>query len=282
MKNIIERLRNDLRNFVELSLEESDDSWKQWLSLVNKDVKIKCWEKKRCDEKACPAYMNSCSRCWLIAGTVCGGEPQGKFAKKYGDCIECDVYREAVLSDPVNEVYEHLITLVHSLRFNQQELKALAMHDLLTGLHNRNFMDMFMTKEIKKIKRYGGELTIYMLDINNFKHLNDTYGHIHGDGVLKEFSSILRKSIRDTDELIRYGGDEFLIIAHENSCRDNDLMMARINENIAGWNDRYGSEGYCLSFSYGSAVFNKGSSLAQVIEEADKLMYKNKKVNKKT
>ncbi len=271
-----ERLKEDLRSFVELSLEEKDDSWKQWTSLVNKEVNVKCWEIKQCNEKTCPAYMNSCGRCWLLAGTMCGGKPQGKFALKYGNCINCNVYQKAVLADPVSEVYEHLITLVHSLRTKQHEMTSMAMHDLLTGLHNRNYFEIFAAKEIKKIKRYGGELTIFMIDINNFKYLNDTYGHVHGDGVLREFSLILKRSIRDTDELIRYGGDEFLIIKRGVSSCENDAVISRVRDHIAEWNSQYESEDYTLSFSCGCAHLDEQSTLSELIEKADKSMYANK------
>jgi len=275
-----ENLREDLRTFIELSLEEKEDSWKQWLSLINKEVNVKCWEKKKCNEKSCPAYMNSCGRCWLIAGTMCGGTAQGKFALKYGNCTECDVYQEAVFVDPVNEVYEHLITLVHSLRTKQHEMKAIALNDMLTGLHNRNYFEIFVNKEISKIRRYGGELTIYIIDLNNFKDINDTYGHVHGDGVLKAFSLILKKSVRDTDELIRYGGDEFLIIRQGASNCNSDAAITRLRNNINEWNEEYGSSDYSLSFSCGYALLDKNSTLSELIDKADKIMYEDKRNNR--
>ncbi|MBI4826355.1 MAG: GGDEF domain-containing protein [Nitrospirae bacterium] len=281
LDNIFQNFREDLRGFIDISLQEDELSWKEWLSHIKRDINIRCWEIKNCDKKDCPAFMNSCGRCWIIAGTMCGDVPHGQFAIKYGNCIKCNVYQEAVLANPENEIYEHLIVLVHSLRSKHLELKTLALHDILTGLYNRNYLDIYLEREQKKIKRYGGSLTCFMFDLNNFKHINDTYGHLHGDGVLREFASILKNSIRDTDLIVRYGGDEFFIIKPESSGHENDIMLQRIRQNIAKWNEEYGSENYSLSFSYGHAVYDQDKDIEQVIEKADAEMYKDKQKHQK-
>ncbi len=240
------------------------------------DVQVKCWERKSCNKKECPAYMNTYGRCWLIAGTMCGDKVQGKFAVKYKSCTECDVYQETVFKDPVSEIYEHLIALIHSLRSKQEELKTMATLDVLTGLHNRNYFEMVMPLEVEKVRRYGGKLSIAMIDIDKFKQINDTYGHLHGDGVLKECASILCRSIRSSDLLVRFGGDEFLIVMPETDCTEKDALIARINENISAWNSEYASSDYRLSLSIGCAVLEEGRCLAEVIKEADDRMYRNK------
>ena len=276
MTEVFSRLRKDLRSFIALSLKENEATWEKWISSVKKDVGVKCWEVKNCTETHCPSYKNTCGRCWLIAGTMCDGKPVGKFASKYKNCTECEVYQRAVLSDPVDEVYEHLITLVYSLRDKQLELKAMALHDKLTGLFNRAYFDLVIKQEIKRAKRYGGGFTVHIVDINNFKHINDTYGHLHGDGILREFALMLKNSIRESDLLVRYGGDEFVIISHETSAAQDGGMMARIRRNISLWNKVYGSENYSLSFSHGAAVFEKGHELKEVLEKADARMYRDK------
>ncbi len=205
----------------------------------------------------------------------------GKFASKYKNCTECKVYQAAVLADPVGEVYEHLITLIYSLRDKQLELKTLALHDSLTGLYNRTYFDLMIKQEIKKAKRYGGRFSVSVIDIDNFKYINDTYGHLHGDGILREFALILKNSVRESDLLIRYGGDEFIIVSPETSTAENDGMIGRIKRNIHLWNKEYESENYSLSFSHGFAVFDKEKDLKQVLEEADAKMFRNKKHNKR-
>ena len=286
LAGVFNSLRKDLRSFISLSLKESETSWEQWISRIKREVRVRCWEMKGCTKTDCPSYKNACGRCWLIAGTMCGGAPIGKFAAKYKSCTECAVYQAAVLSNPVDEVYEHLITLVYSLRDKQLELKSLALHDKLTGLFNRAYFDLVIKQETKKVKRYGGGFTVHIIDIDGFKHINDTYGHLHGDGILREFSLILKDSIRESDLLIRYGGDEFMIISHESKAghdsgpQDNGII-GRIRRNVSLWNREYGSEDYGLSFSHGWAAFNKEKDLKEVIGLADAKMYENKEQNRK-
>jgi diguanylate cyclase (GGDEF)-like protein len=284
LSDAIHRLREDLRSFISLSMRESDASWEQWISVVKKEtkeIKARCWEKKKCAKTDCPAFKHSCHRCWLIAGTMCGDKPIGKFAQKYKSCVECNVYLDEVLADPVTEVYEHLITLIYSLRNSKNELKTLALNDRLTGLYNRNYFDLIIEREIKRIKRYGGGFTVFMIDIDNFKFINDTYGHVHGDCVLREFAQILRNSVREADLLFRYGGDEFLIIRHGASDAADNRMIDRIQERFMKWNREYESENYKLTFSYGSSVFDKKKDFKKVIAEADSEMYRNKEFNKR-
>lgn len=276
LNNILQKLSQDLRSFIDLSLHETDDSWKKWVFSEAAKISVRCWEKKKCDKKDCPAYMNSCGRCWIIAGTMCSGEVQGKFALKYKNCTECDVYKETVFANPVTEIYEHLIALIHSLRSKQDELKTMATRDLLTGLYNRNYFDMFISQESEKIKRYGGRLSIAMIDINKFKYINDTYGHLHGDGILKECAAILNNSARTSDLLFRFGGDEFLVVMPETDCREKDMLIKRIRLGIAEWNEEYASSDYSLSLSIGCAVLEQDKELAEVIKEADRKMYEDK------
>jgi diguanylate cyclase (GGDEF)-like protein len=273
----LRQIAHDIRLFVELSLHEDDAKWEDWLPLVVKELGVKCWEKKKCAKEGCPAYKNTKVRCWLVAGTMCGGKVQGEFALKYKSCTECDVYQESVFVSPITEIYEHLITLVHNLKTTQDRLKTMATRDLLTGLYNRNYFNETITREIEKAKRYGENLSIIMIDIDKFKYINDTYGHLHGDGILKECASILRKAVRGSDILCRFGGDEFVIVTPETDCRGNNAVVSRINGFISKWNEEYSSPGYELSFSIGCSILKKGKNLLDALHEADILMYENKR-----
>lgn len=273
---ILGQLSKDLRSFIDLSLQESDESWEKWAASVFKAVDVKCWEKKKCDKNDCPKYMNAQGRCWLVVGTMCGGEVQGKFSFKYKSCTECDVYKETVYSDPLSETYEHLITLIHSLRSKEQELKTLAVRDALTGLYNRNYFDIVIARERERIDKFGGILSIIMIDVNKFKLINDMYGHLHGDGILRECAFILGKAIRSSDVLVRFGGDEFIIIMPDTDCSQRDPLIARIDKHLAVWNNTFGSYGYRLSFSVGCALFEQGKDVKDVIKKADDNMYANK------
>jgi hypothetical protein len=133
--NSLDDVLRHLRTFIDLSFQEDEVSMKDWISSTIKGIVTKCWEKKGCLEKNCPAYEHDCGRCWLIAGTMCGGGVQGVFAKKYTTCSECEVFKEAVFKDPATELQEHILILIHSLRVKQQELKeALDEVKTLSGL----------------------------------------------------------------------------------------------------------------------------------------------------
>jgi diguanylate cyclase (GGDEF)-like protein len=274
LNRVFEQLRNDLKLFVDLSFQESDDRWQAWYSSVESEIEVRCWEKKGCNKQDCPAHSKPKCRCWLVAGTMCGGEVQGVFAQKYKSCTECSVYTDAVYKDSLSETYEHLIVLVHSLRTKQEELRHLATRDTLTGLHNRNYFNIVMARELERINRHGGHLSIIFIDIDNFKYINDTYGHLHGDGVLRECAAILSRAMRSSDLLVRFGGDEFVIAMPETDCNEKAPLIDRIEKIISQWNSEYSSCDYRLSMSIGCSTLEKGKDLETVIGEADADMYR--------
>jgi diguanylate cyclase (GGDEF)-like protein len=271
---ILRRIADDLRYLIELSVEEPEGYLDKWLEHIRGQNPINCWERKKCGRNGCPAYENTDSRCWLIAGTMCGGEVRGEFAKKFGNCTKCDVYQDAVFVDAITEIYEHLLTLTTNLKQNVQKLRNMAIRDPLTELYNRHYFNETITREIKAVERYDREISVIILDINNFKQINDTYGHLHGDGVLKACADILAKVVRTSDIVCRFGGDEFLIVTPEVECNGAHPLVGRIEEALAEWNETYERVGYDkLSFSYGCANYLHGGELLDVIREADRLMY---------
>lgn len=275
--NALRHLSHDIRLFIELSLHETTGSWEDWLTIIMKESEIKCWEMKKCTKKNCPAYLNPRGHCWLTSGTMCEGVVQGEFAIKYKSCTECEVYIESVHKDPVTEICEHLITLVYNLKATQDKLQTMATRDTLTGLYNRNYFNETIAREIERAKRRGESLSIIMIDIDRFKEFNDTYGHMHGDGILRECAEILKKAARKSDILCRYGGDEFLIITPNKDCSSNDALISRINKYVSAWNKDYASGDYELSLSIGCAVWQEGKNLLDSLHEADMMMYEDKK-----
>lgn len=201
-----EKLVTEIREFIDLSLEADEHRWEDWVSSLVKPPLVSCWLEKGCRKAACPAYEVENARCWLVAGTMCGCEPTGDFAIKYRSCTKCDVYQEAVYGDPVVEIYEHILTLVHNLKSRQDRLLTMATRDLLTGLFNRNHFNDVIGREVERARRYGESLSFMVIDLDRFKQINDEYGHLHGDGVLRTFAGILESSVRRSDMLSRFGG----------------------------------------------------------------------------
>ena len=131
-------LIKDLETIIELAHQQNDSSFKDMIDKAistKNNFESRCYKINNCMEENCPAYKNESGRCWLIAGTMCGGSPQGKFVEKYGLCTKCDVFQSAVGNDPVHGLRELVIILIHSLEIKHAALKeALANVKTLKGL----------------------------------------------------------------------------------------------------------------------------------------------------
>jgi diguanylate cyclase len=114
----------------------------------------------------------------------------------------------------------------------EEELKHLATHDPLTGLYNRQEFEQRLSNEIDRASRYKHTLSVFMLDIDHFKSVNDTYGHQTGDTVLRLFAELINNSIRKTDYASRYGGEEFLVLLPETSLVIAIELAERLCNNI--------------------------------------------------
>ena len=282
LKQSFEKIRNDLSHFIDMSQQEDEKTWLDWITSITTKIETKCWERKNCNNSKCPAYKNTCGRCWIIAGTMLPGEVHCDFAKKYESCKACEVYQDAVCQDPITEIEEHLFVLVHSLRQRQQELKEIATTDFLTQIHNRRFFDSYIIHEYEKIKRNDCSLAIMMIDLDFFKEINDSHGHGEGDKILKECAQILLKATRQSDLVSRYGGDEFILALHENQNNQNhpDILIKRIEEFIAQRNSCKCKNEPPISLSFGYAILTKDKDIAETIKEADQNMYLDKERRK--
>jgi diguanylate cyclase (GGDEF)-like protein len=107
-------------------------------------------------------------------------------------------------------------------------LVQLASQDPLTGLSNRRQLDDILKKELERSRRYGGPLSLIMLDLDHFKNVNDTFGHDFGDHVLREFSIRIAACIRETDMAFRYGGEEFIILLPETDMDGAEIVAEKI------------------------------------------------------
>lgn len=176
----------------------------------------------------------------------------------------------------IQEVYDHLTLLISTIKSSQERYKQLATRDLLTGAYNRNYFNETIVRDIERAKRHDEHLSFIMLDVNGFKRINDTYGHLHGDGVLRACADMLRQCVRKSDFLCRYGGDEFVIVTPQQTCKDNKPLFDRIRRATEQWNMQFSMKDYELSFSIGCAVWKRGKDVLEVLHEADSDMYRNK------
>ena len=160
-----------------------------------------------------------------------------------------------------------------------EQVKRLAITDPLTGCHNRRFFDEIERREMQRHRRYGAPISVVFVDVNRFKRLNDTLGHDTGDEILKMLGTLLRKQVRESDYVIRWGGDEFLLLltcnAAEAQRKADDLKLAFERElTTAALPDGVG-------LSIGAApVSRDADGLTDAIREADSRMYRDKLVTK--
>jgi len=147
--------------------------------------------------------------------------------------------------------------------------------DHLTGLYNRKCLDDYV-KDLLASGRTESFAAL-MLDIDNFKKINDTYGHTEGDKAIIAAAALLKKSVRKCDFVSRYGGDEFLIILDECTIKTTEHVISRLRENVVRYNSQNASA-YKLDFSIGYNLFNNvlGLRPKDIFTKIDGLMYKNK------
>lgn len=153
------------------------------------------------------------------------------------------------------------------------QTKQKAEIDYLTKLHNRRFIFEKIPKILKKTKH----VSVCMIDIDNFKEINDLYGHFTGDEVIKRVATLLRSETRRNDLVVRWGGDEFLIFAPNITEKFLDSLSERIDFQLKELSYVYGFD---ISISMGIAACDCSGNIQTTIDRADKNMYERKKTKK--
>lgn len=157
-----------------------------------------------------------------------------------------------------------------TLKFYNKELKKLSLTDSLTQVPNRLYLDNNYEREEKRSLRYSSELSIMIVDIDLFKNINDIYGHKVGDNVLIEFANILSTSIRSSDILGRWGGEEFLIICPETNLKEAEILAQKIRKNIEKFDFTNVDS---LTCSIGVTNYHKDDKKEDTFIRADKALY---------
>lgn len=158
-----------------------------------------------------------------------------------------------------------------------QKLREMAQQDGLTKLLNRQYFEQLGNLEFAKAKRFSTGLTLAMIDIDDFKRINDTYGHITGDDVLKEMARCMKDVTRDFDLLARFGGDEFVLLMTNTNASDAKALIQRIDQAIKKNIVRSGDHEIRVSASFGIHQLNGEENLEKVLIEADRRLYEAKR-----
>ncbi len=162
-----------------------------------------------------------------------------------------------------------------------EALLELSVRDALTGLFNRRYMEETLKKEISRAKRKNRPLSLIMADINEFKHINDTYGHMMGDHVLRNTAVVLGSKVRSSDIACRYGGDEFVLILTECTAHEAVKRAEELNRTISSMEFNYdGKTLKDISLTYGVASYPQDAANGEeLIKAADRAFYQRKRKN---
>jgi diguanylate cyclase (GGDEF)-like protein/PAS domain S-box-containing protein len=163
-----------------------------------------------------------------------------------------------------------------------QKVERLAQIDPLTGLFNRRYFFEYGEQEFARAIRYKKDLSLFMLDLDNFKRVNDTHGHAVGDHVLAEIPGILQSNLRRNDLVARYGGEEFIILLPEIDISVAREVAERLRERIASHPMQAGETVFGITASIGVAALyhEEEETLFSLIQRADKALYRAKSLGK--
>jgi diguanylate cyclase (GGDEF)-like protein len=170
--------------------------------------------------------------------------------------------------------------LANSVRIAEAE--RLSQTDDLTKLHNARYLRQYLTNEIKRARRYNSCVSAIFLDLDDFKRINDIHGHLVGSHVLMEMAAVILASVRDTDAVARYGGDEFVVVLPETNIEQAERVAARLREKTEAHEFTGGRRlRLKLTASFGIAAFPEhAQSPQQLVASADTAMYEAKAAHK--
>ena len=159
------------------------------------------------------------------------------------------------------------------LEILNRELQKLATTDTLTQIANRSSLDEVLKQAIAENQRYQRPFSVVMIDIDFFKKINDTYGHLSGDKVLKTVAQLIKSQIRSVDTVGRWGGEEFMIVYREIECQGAYTLAENIRQSV----EHYPFEGVeRLTISMGVAQYRAGTSAEELLKQADNALYHSK------
>ncbi len=176
--------------------------------------------------------------------------------------------------EEISLISDSLEILSESLQrgLEYEDLFERASHDILTGLANRRVFDERIKGMMKSSRRYRRPLTMLSMDLDHFKDINDTHGHMAGDEVLKSVARVLNGAVRSTDLLVRMGGDEFLLVLDDTDNKSARVLAERLCKAVDALNVKAG-KGVKLGVSIGVAQLEEADDLNQWLERADDILY---------
>ena len=168
---------------------------------------------------------------------------------------------------------QHIRDQKDQLQQALEKIQRIATRDELTGTANRRFMQEQMRQEFQRSSRSGTPVMVAMLDIDYFKRVNDTYGHQAGDRSLQMFAQVVQNSLRSTDLLARWGGEEFLVLLPDTDFSYGMACLERVRTQVAETMVAFGSVEIQFTVSIGVTQYLEGDSIESTVDRADFALY---------
>ncbi|MEQ4539903.1 MAG: diguanylate cyclase [Billgrantia sp.] len=208
----------------------------------------------------------------LRSGRVWRGELQNR--KKSGE-----LYWEAETITPVRDDsgrIRHFIAVFHNIAERkrlEEELEQQATRDHLTGTQNRRAFDVAMRKAVRQAERSDNTFSLLLFDIDHFKSINDQHGHDTGDIILKRLATLVGQTLRSTDLLARWGGEEFAILLQDTTAQGASIFAERLRQQVAETR----LHGLAVTISLGIAEYRRGDDPEAILTRADSALYRAKR-----
>ncbi len=202
-------------------------------------------------------------------------------------CVKCERFVEGSATDFLQRL-SAVVAICLENAANHERLKRVGLTDFLTGINNRRFFDQRLSEEIMRAQRKESLLGCLLLDIDNFKHVNDTYGHLAGDQVLKEISFLTKQQLRGTDVFARFGGEEFSVLLIDSNSAVTLEIAERIRTAIAALTVTLDDgQKLQITVSIGVSLYTGGEKVSDsfessemLVDQADQALYKAKNSGK--
>lgn len=204
------------------------------------------------------------------------------FVEKQEDEALGGIRRTLYLNLLISVAVTGLVLLLVSIAIKryQERIEAMALTDKLTGLANRQALDMMVLRDMAEHRRTDMGLAILLLDLDSFKNINDKYGHLAGDAVLRQVGSVIRSQLRDSDLLGRWGGEEFLLTLKRTDLQAATTVAEKIREAIEQTRVPYGSETLSVTVSIGIALLRADDTQDSLLNRADHALYAAKRAGR--
>jgi diguanylate cyclase (GGDEF)-like protein len=168
---------------------------------------------------------------------------------------------------------DNKMDVIKKINFIYTQTKQLSLVDPLTGLYNRRHFEHSFEREFLRAKRYQNNLSIAIIDVDDFKTINDTYGHSCGDYVLKELAWLALNTIRTTDMIFRYGGEEFALVLTETSANSAAVPLERLRSTVENHKFKYKDDAITVTISIGVNSDTSNTTSQEMFDLADKALY---------